>query len=675
MNKWASRAVFSLNSFAAAMLALLVALGMGLPRPYWAMLTVYVVSQPLAGTVRSKALYRLLGTAAGAAMTVIMVPALSNSPEILTLAMALWVGVCLGIALLDRTPRSYSFMLAGYTAALIGFPSVNAPAGIFDTAIARVEEIGLGITAATFVHSIFLPQGLGATLQSRIIAFLLDARGWVVTALRGEHDPSTAPALRLAADLTELQQLASHLPFDTSHFSNMVREIRALSERMAMLLPLASAVGDRLSQLRGEDPAAAAGLEPLLADCREWLEAGFAGTPAQADALIARAKILEADVPAAPNWAQLLRTSLLARLAETITVSRDCRLLTRHIQSGGAKRAEVEPLLDRRRSPPLHLDYGMAAWSGLAAAIAVLAICSFWIVTGWQDGATAAMMTAVFMCFFATMDNPVPAINSFAAYTLLSMPVSALYLLAIMPAISGFPMLMLALAPLLLIAGYFQASPPTARQALAFVMGVSGSLAIQETLTTDFASFINGSLAQLIGVATASAVTVLIRSVSADFGARRILRLSWRDLARISGAPRPLPQADWISLMVDRVGLLAPRLRAGAAMDLAVTDVLGELRVGVNVLDLQRLRQSATPNGRMVIGGLLDALKRYFTARARQRGDIGPPSPSLLARLDDAIVVASEAAGSPARRPGLIALTGLRRNLFPQALPFAGAAR
>ena len=105
--------LFSAKSFAAAMLALYLALSIGLPRPFWAMLTAYVVSSPLSGAVRSKAVYRVGGTLLGSMATVLMVPGLANSPELLTLALACWVGLCLYISLHDRTPRSYVFMLAG----------------------------------------------------------------------------------------------------------------------------------------------------------------------------------------------------------------------------------------------------------------------------------------------------------------------------------------------------------------------------------------------------------------------------------------------------------------------------------------------------------------------------------------------------------------------------------
>jgi uncharacterized membrane protein YccC len=84
--------VFACKTFIAAMLALLAALWLDLPRPYWAMATVYITSQPLAGATSSKALYRLLGTAMGAVATVAMVPNLVDAPELLCMAMALWVG-------------------------------------------------------------------------------------------------------------------------------------------------------------------------------------------------------------------------------------------------------------------------------------------------------------------------------------------------------------------------------------------------------------------------------------------------------------------------------------------------------------------------------------------------------------------------------------------------------
>ena len=101
-----NEALFSVKSFGAAMLALYLAMSIGLPRPFWALMTAYIVAAPFAGPTRSKAVYRFAGTLLGAVATVIMVPLFANSPELLSLALALWVGACLYVSLLDRTPRS-----------------------------------------------------------------------------------------------------------------------------------------------------------------------------------------------------------------------------------------------------------------------------------------------------------------------------------------------------------------------------------------------------------------------------------------------------------------------------------------------------------------------------------------------------------------------------------------
>ena len=92
---WARHAalLFALRTFAAAMLALSIALWLDMPRPYWAMASVYITSNPLTGATRSKALYRMLGTLIGAAGTIALIPNLVDAPELLSLAIALWVGV------------------------------------------------------------------------------------------------------------------------------------------------------------------------------------------------------------------------------------------------------------------------------------------------------------------------------------------------------------------------------------------------------------------------------------------------------------------------------------------------------------------------------------------------------------------------------------------------------
>jgi hypothetical protein len=75
--------LFALRTFAAAALALYISLVAGLTNPYWAVATVFIVANPLAGSATSKAVYRIIGTVVGGIATVVIVPNLVNEPELL----------------------------------------------------------------------------------------------------------------------------------------------------------------------------------------------------------------------------------------------------------------------------------------------------------------------------------------------------------------------------------------------------------------------------------------------------------------------------------------------------------------------------------------------------------------------------------------------------------------
>ena len=51
--------------------------------------------------------------------------------------LSLWVGFALYVSLLDRTPRSYAFMLAGYSTAMIVYNAITYidQYNIFDIAL------------------------------------------------------------------------------------------------------------------------------------------------------------------------------------------------------------------------------------------------------------------------------------------------------------------------------------------------------------------------------------------------------------------------------------------------------------------------------------------------------------------------------------------------------------
>ena len=643
--------VFSANTFAAAMLGLLVSFWAGLDRPFWAMATAYITSQPLSGAVRSKAVFRLVGTVVGASATVVLVPNLANAPVLLSAALALWVAGCQFISLLDRTPRSYTFMLAGYTAALIGFPSVAHPDLIFDTAVLRAEEIGVGVLSAALVHSVVFPRSVSALLGKRVGTIMQEAQAWIVDALSPVPPARIArERRRLAADVGELHAMAVHLPFDTARLQPRRAVLAALQDRLVMLLPLVSAVEDRIRSLAALGPLRPE-LAELLAATQEWVNAPNEQAGA---ALTARAQALADSVPDR-SWQGLLMLNLAERLGELVERWSTTQVLAHQVvEPDRTLGPAVQALVRERAGRPLHRDYGLAALSAFATFLATIGCCAFWIATAWPEGAVAAMIAAVICCFFATLDDPVPAQRSYLLWTLISVPLAGAYLFWILPAVDGFVMLTLVLAPVMLLLGALMALPHWYGRMMPLIIGFVGAIAPTNVFSADPAVFFNSNVAQLVGCAAAILATQLVRSMGAAAAIRRLRLAGWRDLAALAReAPRGV--ADWSSRMLDRVGLLAARLGEveGEDRDQAAA-CLRELRIGVNVAQLDA---GAAP--------LRHAIADHFEGQVE--GAEGPPSPVLLDRIDEAITAAWQLPDAADRSRTLAALTGLRRNFFPGA--------
>jgi uncharacterized membrane protein YccC len=664
--------LFSAKCFLASMLALYVALAAGLPRPFWAMMTAYIVASPFSGAVRSKALFRVCGTLIGAAATVFMVPRMANAPELLSLALACWVGACLYVSLLDRTPRAYVFMLAGYTAGLIGFPAVADPATIFDTGLARVEEITIGILAATIVHSLVFPQGVGPVLLARLDRALADAQRWMADALKPAAALDAAPALHarlaLAGEISELRVMATHLPFDTSHLRWTATMVHALHDRLTVMVPLLLAVEDRLQALREVDPGS---LSPrwhdLLDATAAWVAAGQQADPARAAQLRAELAQLSPSLAPHASWSAILRLNLAQRLDALIDACEQSLELRGGVDA--ALHGAAAGAAPHVKPSALHRDHGMALRSALAAVLAILVCCGFWIATGWPSGAAAPMMAGVFCCFFATQDNPIPAIRMFIKWTLVSVPVGALYILGVLPAVHSYEMLVLAIAPVFLVAGAFMPRPATAGPALAFLIGVAGTLSLQDTNTLDIPDFINGMVSQLFGYIAAAVVTSLVRTVSGDWMARRMLRIARKEIAQMAQAPAGPALALVATRMVDRIGLLLPRLAVAdpaPAARAAALDAVRELRVGLHVAQLRGMQRQLEQGG-VALGPLMRQLGGYFGAATPTREADAVVAPALLERLDAALRAVCASAAGASRPVAIAALASMRRDLFPRA--------
>ncbi|MCF8795984.1 FUSC family protein [Xanthomonas campestris] len=353
--------LFSAKTFAAAIAALYVGLAGNLSRPYWAMATVYIVSQPLLGPTRAKGVYRVLGTLLAGAATLVMLPNLVETPLLLSAAMALWLSACLFLALLNRGPRGYAFLLAGYTTAFIGFPAVTAPEGIFDTVVARSEEIILGTVMAVLFAALVFPASVRPMLTARIGNWMQDAAQWCRQVL--QRGPAQAPRNRLAADLVQFEALIAFVRHDDPRHAGAAPALEHLRARMLLLLPVLSSIADRLDALHAASRALPGELIALLEDIGAWVErAGpdaaqtaaeqpemISAGDADADAAVAslRARIAALRPAVDDDLQHLLLASLLLRLEELLDLWQDCRALESALLQGTALPALAAAARDR----------------------------------------------------------------------------------------------------------------------------------------------------------------------------------------------------------------------------------------------------------------------------------------------------------------------------------------
>lgn len=164
----------------------------------------------------------------------------------------------------------------------------------------------------------------------------------------------------------------------------------------------------------------------------------------------------------------------------------------------------------------------------------------------------------------------------------------------------------------------------------------------------------------------------MFQTIGADTSARRLIRAGWRDLAKRAVAAGPPDAPAWVARMLDRIGLLAPRLALqGEDPGKPLLDALVDLRIGVALGELRALRLNGNDDEGAIITPVLYGVGAHYEA-LRPNKPV-PPEPKLLARIDAAMAgFASSTADR--HRAGLLALTALRRNLFPIAPAYGAAA-
>jgi len=509
-----------------------------------------------------------------------------------------------------------------------------------------------------------MPQSVASAITAKADAWLADARRLGIDVLTGggSEQERDNQRMRLAAAAAEIDQLNRHLGYDAATSANMARGLQRLRQHMLALLPLLGSIEDRRVALDADEEASAR-MAAICARIARWLEAG--GRDGEGpDALRAALDELRPTMDADAGWIDITVAGLALRLRDLVDVMQDCRLLRQAIADGhDPDQFKLAFKAGTLTVAVPHRDHGLALWAGAATALSVLACCAFWILTGWADGASAALFAALAGSFLAGLDDPRPAFRTFGVVILVVIAISGIYTFGVLPRVTTIEMLIAALAPAFVLFGWMAARPATARAGAWFAIFTSVQLALQSSYEGSFASFTNASVALFVGVALTAVTCGIVRFLGTSWIASRLLRSNWRTLAAVAERKSPGDRVAIASRMQHRLALLAARIAAVPAEAARDAANLRQLRTALSIIHLRQARLSR--RAMAAIDGLLARLASAFQAHAA-----GPLPEELVERLDDTIASTLRETASEYRNEALIGLAGIRAGLFPEAAPY-----
>ena len=617
--------VFAVKTFIAMLLALFIAFSLDLTYPMWAAGTVIIVAHPYAGMVSSKAVYRLLGTFIGGIVAIVLTPQFIDLPIFFTLVLAGWVGVCLYISLLDRTPRSYVFMLAGYTTVMVVCSSINSISthSVFDMALGRILEISVAVLCSAVVSSTLFPVHLGSLLQKRVQKTLDDTRQVFRRILTDpEHSSSYTQLLAgITRDTSDIHALAVHLNYERSALQGMTKSLQELLHQVSMTVANLVAMSERIAQLDQIDTRYRQVLPLLHEHVLQFLQSQ---QHVQAEQLKQLPDNFEQDFAALSDLAMAeqqialnaLKMDIRHFMENVVTIKCLWDLIQR-----GDKRIPEQIVTLTTSYPSLHRDNGVAVRSAVAASIATIISFLLWIYSGWHAGYMMAQLTAVSVCILSGLDNPVPALRLFVRGSVYAAFITMFYAFVIMPEVHEFWQLAFVLAPLSLYLLSMFPNPPLMGLALPMLINFIMSLNLQNRYSTDAVLLMDTAMAGVVGPIISILAIYFIRAMSPETSANRILALHYKAMREALFIPYGVQFRIHLRSMLDRIGVLNTKLVQSEHIKRAMNLALIETSAVINLSRLAEFVQNPKLNRTLqqALLTLQQSLEQAFLAQEKQQ--------------------------------------------------------
>jgi uncharacterized membrane protein YccC len=522
----------------AALLALLVAMRLDLPQPRTAMTTVFVVMLPQSGMVISKSLYRLGGTAVGLIVMLALVALFAQQRVLFLSSTAVWVGICTAGAARNRHFKSYGFVLAGYTAALIGIPAAQQPDEAFLSAMTRAAEVTVGIVCSGALSALVFPRYAGeqirTTVRRRFNAFV----DFVAGSLAGEVDRSQIESTNAAfvADIVGFEAVRSVAVLEQPGFRMRRGRLARLNSEFMSASTRFHALHQLMNRLRANGAKATIeALEPYFGEIAPLLRK--AGQPV----------LNAADASHAAVQLDTFKTSLQARLAasrarltlaaQSVLIEFDtaAELLYRFVDELHAYAQTYASLAvashERERWVQRYVPKTSllaAAAAGVRAMLVTLAVSVFWLASAWPSGGTMVLIAATVSALASSSAAPTRMAMQMAIGTALAAVAGFVVTFVLYPKLDGFILLCAALTPFLMLGAYLSTLKRTAGVGVGYCIFFCFLAGPDNVIQYDPAAFLNNSVALLLGMAVVAFAFAVVLPTDAPW-LRRVLLSALRE--------------------------------------------------------------------------------------------------------------------------------------------------
>ncbi|WP_313688477.1 FUSC family protein [Pantoea sp.] len=665
---------FAVKTCLAAFLALYFALELNLDKPAWALTTVFVSSQLYSASTISKSVFRLMGTLLGGVFIFFIFPLTVEHPLLFSLCVSLWVSVCLYLSLHDRTPKSYVFMLAGYSAAIMGFPEVTTPLAITNTVLSRIEEITLGIVCSSLVHGLLFPVSMRSLLEQSVSQWYLNGRKLCSDLLSGiptDKSPERDDILiRMATNPQQVEILITHCVYEGDAARRLIRLVSVQYQHLSYLIPTLIAIEIRLQKLSALQITFPENVAQTFRQFLLWLHDGEAvgETSDIQQALATCQKELNETwrLGELPTESHLLLIGVLERLTDFVRIAGA-------YQSVGGLVSDLsgDTTLARGKRTHRFFDKGLIRLSALTAFCATFGSCLVWMATGWRDGASAPVMAAILSSFFASLDTPLTSMKLFVRGVIVAIFISVIYVAILLPQATSFEALMICLAPGLVLLGLMIARPTTNMIGLSVAIQIPGFIGLGHHLRPDLVALTNTAISSMTGVLFAVILTAILRNKKPSWTARRAVRIGLRELLRFiketeRNGSSLLGRQRFIGLMLDKLNVVLPRLRLDPQPDMTSAGMLlNEVWLGVNSFDYYARHKDLLAKYHLDSGQMFHELGLFLKRRLKSLQTT--PHPDLLDEIDTLLLMLERLAmWDESLLTPMFHLASVRLYLFPQ---------